>query len=56
MCLTFIAFMYYRYFSNKLEFKLWDMRTVTLDDFSVEIKVREPLWEGFQTIARSGTA
>ena len=35
LCLVYIIFMYARLFMNKVDYKMWDMRTITIDDYSV---------------------
>lgn len=46
-CVTYLIIMYYRLFVNQIDFKLWDMKTVTANDFTVELKITDDLWEKF---------
>jgi len=39
--------LFYRLYVNDLDFKLWDMRTVTINDFSVELKITDHIWKDF---------
>lgn len=36
-CLLFNVVQYNRLVSNELDFKIWDMQTVTLNDYTVEL-------------------
>jgi len=38
---------------NELDYKTWDMRTITLDDFSIELKITEKLWEHYKESGQS---
>lgn len=32
---------------NDLDFKKWDMKTVTINDFSVELPITDDMWKDF---------
>ena len=49
VCLVFLVILYKRLFSNELDFKLWDLQTVTVDDFSVELLITDIMWNTFET-------
>ena len=45
--LWFMFVFLYRMQVNKLDFSLWDLKTVTIDDFTVEASLSIELWEHF---------
>ena len=48
LCLVYIIFMYVRLYMNNLDYKIWDMRTITIDDYSVELPISNQIWEEFE--------
>lgn len=32
---------------NEVDYKIWDIKTITLNDFSVEISITDELWKDF---------
>lgn len=47
-CLLFIIVQYNRLLSNELDYQLWDIQTVTLNDYSVELKIKKNFWREFE--------
>ena len=47
-CLLFNVVQYNRLVSNELDFKIWDMQTVTLNDYTVELKIDDKMWTDFK--------
>ena len=45
MC--FLLTLYYLYKTSKLDYKLWDVDTVTAADFTVEAVISEKMWKNF---------
>jgi len=43
-CIVFIFFLYYRLQVNKLDYKAWDLKTVTIDDYSIELAIDDALF------------
>jgi hypothetical protein len=50
-CIVVVLRNYYRFRVNKIDYKLWDFRTITIDDYSVELKINESL---FNIITNNG--
>ena len=46
-CMVFLIVFYYRLLANTVDFKLWDMKTETIDDFTVELKITDQLMDDF---------
>jgi hypothetical protein len=44
-CIVFIFFLYYRLQVNKLDYKAWDLKTVTIDDYSIELAIDDALFK-----------
>ena len=36
-----------QYFINELDYILWDIKTVTINDYSVEMKITDAIWNDF---------
>ena len=43
----FLCSIYYLYETSKLEYKSWDVATVTAADFTVESNISEAMWNNF---------
>ena len=43
-CFVIVLRYYYRYKANEYDFKLWDIKTITIDDYSVELKIDDDLY------------
>ena len=39
---------YYLYKTSKIDYKVWDVNTVTAADFTVEYNITEQAWENFK--------
>jgi len=46
-CSIYLVIFYYRLLSNYLDFKLWDMKTATVNDFALELKITDEIWDDF---------
>ena len=46
-CFIYFIIMYYRLFANFIDFKLWDIKTVTANDFAIELKITDDMWNEF---------
>jgi hypothetical protein len=44
-CIVFISCLYYRLQVNKLDYKEWDLKTVTIDDYSIELAIDDALFD-----------
>ena len=44
LCLYFLIKVYYRYFTNDIDYNIWDIHTITIDDYSVEVPITEEIW------------
>lgn len=44
-CLTFVLSIYYRYKLNNIDYKQWDLDTVTINDYSVEMEIDDKLYQ-----------
>ena len=44
-CIIFISCLYYRLQVNKLDYKEWDLKTVTIDDYSIELAIDDALFD-----------
>jgi hypothetical protein len=54
-CLLYGLIIFYRLQSNEIDFKLWDLQVVTLNDFSVEVKLNDPgFWSRYQKVILEG--
>ena len=49
LCLYFLIKVYYRYFTNDIDYNIWDIHTITIDDYSVEVPITEEIWTEFKT-------
>lgn len=38
---------YKLFIKNELDYKLWDLKTVTLNDFSVDVDITDEIWRNF---------
>lgn len=47
ICLVFLCGIYYLFETSKLDYKLWDVDTVTAADFTVESTISETMWNNF---------
>lgn len=47
MLLVFQVYMNFRLQANEEDFKIWDIDTITLNDFTVELKVTNGMWSEF---------
>ena len=47
MCLIYSLFIYYLQSTTKLNYKLWDVNTVTPADFTVEYTISHSMWDDF---------
>ena len=47
LCLVYLIFMFVRLYMNNLDYKIWDMRTITIDDYSVDIPITDQIWNDF---------
>ncbi len=47
-CLLFWVILYFRLSGNQIDYKKWDMETITINDFSVELKINKELWGLFE--------
>ncbi len=48
MCFSFLLTLYYLYSTSKLDYKMWDVDTVTAADFTVETVISQEMWEKFK--------
>ena len=44
-CFLFKIRILYRLQANDIDYKLWDMSTITANDFSIEFKISKELWD-----------
>jgi hypothetical protein len=44
ICCLFLLCLYYQQHSSRLEYKLWDVSTVTAADFTAETLISERMW------------
>jgi len=44
-CIVFISNLYYRLQVNKLDYIAWDLKTVTIDDYSIDLSIDVALFE-----------
>eukprot|EP00347_Sterkiella_histriomuscorum_P007945 403346963 len=47
ICLLFLCALYYLYETSKIEYKTWDVNTVTAADFTVECNIPQEMWNKF---------
>jgi hypothetical protein len=47
-CITYRFFVYWLRVNLDIDLKVWDVDTVTVADFSVQISVTRKLWEKWQ--------
>jgi uncharacterized phage infection (PIP) family protein YhgE len=45
--LVFLIMIYYLFETSNLDYKLWDVATVTAADFTVEYIITEEIWNNF---------
>jgi len=39
MCMIYVFVIYFQYQTNELDSILWDIQTVTINDYSVDLKI-----------------
>jgi len=47
VCFIFLLYIYYVYRTSKLDYKVWDVDTVTPADFTVEYVITKETWNAF---------
>lgn len=47
ICLSFLCAIYYLFETSKLDYKLWDVDTVTAADFTVESTISQQMWDNY---------
>lgn len=47
ICLLFLCAIYYLYETSRLEYKTWDVNTVTAADFTVELNITKNMWDTY---------
>lgn len=47
IALVYLAMLYYFFESSKIDYKVWDVDTVTASDFTVESIITEQTWTNF---------
>ena len=45
---TFLLVISYQYHSNEMNFLLWDIETVTVNDYSVDLALNQRFWDEYQ--------
>lgn len=50
MSLLFLILIFYLYTTSKLDYKLWDVNTVTAADFTAEYIITEQAWNTFKSM------
>lgn len=48
ICLLFLLSLYYLQQTSRLDYKLWDINTVTVADFTAETYITQRMWEEFE--------
>lgn len=52
MTMLYHAFMYYRLYVNKVDYKLWDSATITLNDYSIDINITDDMYNEYLAFER----
>lgn len=52
---VYLAQLYFRLYANALDFDMWDMRTITINDYTVEYPISSELWTEFLEYEKFGT-
>lgn len=53
MGLLFLILIFFLHKSSKIDYKLWDVKTVTAADFTVEYRITETAWNTFLEMAEA---
>ncbi|CDW77052.1 UNKNOWN [Stylonychia lemnae] len=48
MCMIYVFVIYFQYQSNELDSILWDIQTVTINDYSVELKLNQKILKAYE--------
>jgi hypothetical protein len=54
MCLSYSYLIYYLRRASELNFKKWDVSSVTTADFTVQVTIREEIWKCWKDAEASG--
>jgi hypothetical protein len=47
ICLVYLSVLFYFFESSKIDYKVWDVDTVTASDFTVESIITQQIWTSF---------
>lgn len=45
--MVYFLALYYQYQINELDYIIWDLKTVTINDYTVEMKITDAIWNDF---------
>lgn len=43
MCMIYVFVIYFQYQANELDFILWDLETVTINDYTVDLTINQKI-------------